>query len=142
YRAEMAELRKLIDAGRLQAGFGDQRFVEDAQVRAAFREALMEETRRAAAGEGGREAAEFAQRVMPLLQRADAAERQLQKLYEDLEARARIRSDELRNLIEVETANLLQYAERLDELDAEARVVVGEVAMRNFALVRDRLKDI
>lgn len=142
YRAEMAELRKLIDAGRLQAGFGDQRFVEDAQVRAAFREALMEETRRAAAGEGGRDAAEFAQRVLPLLQRADAAERQIQRLYDELEAQARLRSDELRSLIESETANLMQYAERLEELDAEARIVVGEVAMRNFALVRDRLKDI
>lgn len=142
YRAEMAELRKLIDAGRLQVGFGDQRFVEDEQVRAAFREALAEEARRAAAGEGGRKAAEFAQRVLPLLQRADASEQQIRKIYDELEARALRRADELRHLIEIESANARLYEQRLAELDSQARGVVGEVAMRNFGIVRDRLKDI
>lgn len=142
FRAEMGELRKMIDAGRLQVGFGDQRFVEDGQVRAAYRAALDEELRRAAAGEGGRKAAAYATRARDLLARADASEKKLQGLYEELEDRARDRSQELRELVEIETANARHYASRLEALDSEARVVVGEVAMRNFELVRDRLKNI
>ena len=34
------------------------------------------------------------------------------------------------------------YTVRLDQLDGQARTVVGEVAMRNFGLVRDRLRNI
>ena len=34
------------------------------------------------------------------------------------------------------------YGVRLDELDQTARVVVGEVVMRNFGFVRDRLKNV
>ena len=41
-----------------------------------------------------------------------------------------------------ETANIVSYGVKLDELDQQARLVVGEVAMRNFGLVRDRLKNI
>lgn len=142
YRAEMAELRKMIDAGRLQVGFGDQRFVDDAHVRAAFRAVLMEELRRAEAGEAGRKAAAYSAKVRGILGQADMAEQKIQAMYEDLETRARVRSEELRRLVETETANLRLYAEQLDALDSEGRGTVGEVAMRNFGLVRDNLKNI
>lgn len=142
FRSEMAELRKRIEAGRLQVGFGDQRFVEDAQVRAAFRKVLDEEVRRAMAGEAGRKSVAFAGRVRELLSRADVNEKKLQELYDELENRAHRRSEELHELVEIESANARHYAERLEALDSEARVVVGEVAMRNFELVRERLKNI
>lgn len=142
YRAHMGELRKMIDAGRLQVGFGDQRFVEDAEVRAAFRGVLAEELRRAALGEAGRKAVAYAERARGLLAQADATEAKLQAMYDELETKARDRSRELHELVEVESANARLYAERLEALDSEARVVVGEVAMRNFGLVRDRLKEI
>ena len=34
------------------------------------------------------------------------------------------------------------YAQNLDGLDQQARLLVGEIAMKNFGLVRDRLKSI
>ena len=37
---------------------------------------------------------------------------------------------------------MVGYTVRLDELDDQARLVVGEVAMRNLGFVRDRLKNI
>ncbi|MEZ4296568.1 MAG: tetratricopeptide repeat protein [Polyangiaceae bacterium] len=40
YRQQMEALRKMVAAGKLQVGFGDQRFVEDSEARKAYREAL------------------------------------------------------------------------------------------------------
>ena len=37
---------------------------------------------------------------------------------------------------------MVGYTIQLDKLDGEARKVVGEVAMRNFGFVRDRLRNI
>ena len=51
YRRQMEELRKLVNAGRVQVGFGDQRFIEDDQVRKAYREAVNKEAELAAAGQ-------------------------------------------------------------------------------------------
>ena len=34
YRDQISQLRRGVEAGKVQVGFGDQRFVEDAQVRA------------------------------------------------------------------------------------------------------------
>ncbi len=39
-------------------------------------------------------------------------------------------------------AKLAEYSRTLEGLDSEGRLVVGQVAMRNFQLVRDRLKNI
>jgi hypothetical protein len=58
------------------------------------------------------------------------------------ENKARAGAEEMRQLVERESANIETYANRLDSLDQEARLLVGEVAMRNFARVRDRLKSI
>jgi len=38
-------MRKLVEAGRVQVGFGDQRFIEDAEARVAFRRAMSAEAR-------------------------------------------------------------------------------------------------
>jgi hypothetical protein len=39
-------------------------------------------------------------------------------------------------------AKLGEFTRTLEGLDSEGRLVVGQVAMRNFQLVRDRLKNI
>ncbi len=45
-------------------------------------------------------------------------------------------------MVQRETAAVVGYTIQLDKLDGEARKVVGEVAMRNFGFVRDRLRSI
>jgi tetratricopeptide (TPR) repeat protein len=142
YKKEMAELRKIIEVSRVQVGFGDQRYVEDAETRVAFRRVLSDETRLAAGGAGGRGAVGYAQRIAPILQQADAADARLEASFADLESRVVKRANELKATLDAEVAKLGEYGKTLEGLDSEGRLVVGQVAMRNFQLVRDRLKNI
>jgi hypothetical protein len=142
YKGQITQLRKLIDVSRMQVGFGDQRFVEDADARTAFRRVIAEETRLAAAGAGGHDAIGYAQRITPVLQEAEAADARLEAALADVEARVNKRADELRATLEVELGKLGEYTRTLEGLDSEGRLVVGQVAMRNFQLVRDRLRNI
>jgi hypothetical protein len=59
-----------------------------------------------------------------------------------MERTAASKAEVLRRKIADEVAALESHSVRLDQLDQEARLVVGEVAMRNFARVRDRVKGI
>ncbi|HMJ52810.1 MAG TPA: tetratricopeptide repeat protein [Polyangiaceae bacterium] len=142
YKGQITELRKLIDVSRMQVGFGDQRFAEDADARAAFRRLVAEETRLAAAGQGGRDATGYAQRITPVLQEAEAADSRLDAALADIEARVNKRAAELRATLDSEVGKLAEYTRTLEGLDSEGRLVVGQVAMRNFQLVRDRLRNI
>ena len=142
YRQQMESLRKMVAAGKLQVGFGDQRFVEDTEVRKAYREALGREVDLAAAGAGGPALAEFAKKSLPLMKQAADADAKLESAYADLEREVQKRAQELADIVTRETRNIVNYSVRLDGLDKEARGVVGEVAKRNFGLVRDRLKNI
>jgi tetratricopeptide (TPR) repeat protein len=142
YKQELEALRKQISSGRVQAGFGDQRFVEDDQVRAAYREALAKEVQLASQGQGGSSLQAYANRVQPLLGQADQAEDAVSKVRADLDAEVNRRTQGLADEVAKEKQNIAGYTVRLDELDQQARTVVGEVAMRNFGFVRDRLKNL
>jgi hypothetical protein len=142
YRQQADVLRKQVSAGRVQVGFGDQRFIEDAQTRKAHRDALMREVELAAAGAGGADLAAYAQRITPLLRSGDAADARVEAALREIEGEVAQKSSGLRQIVSRETASVVHYSVQLDALDREARLVVGEVAMRNFGLVRDRLKNI
>lgn len=142
YRAQMDALRKMVSAGRIQVGFGDQRFVEDDQVRRAYAEALTREAQLAAQGAGGAKLQGYAQRVVPLLATAADSDAKVEAAMAELERQISKKTQEFRETVNRETTNMVGYQVRLDELDSQARTVVGEVAMRNFGLVRDRLKSI
>ncbi|AKT43219.1 tetratricopeptide repeat protein [Chondromyces crocatus] len=142
FRHQIEELRKMIGAGRVQVGFGDQRFVEDVQVRQAYREALGREVTLALQGGGGPELAAYARRLHPLLRTAEGMESFLERTMQELEGEVERRSFQLQRAVAQETANVVNYSLQLEALDQEARLVVGEVAMRNFGQVRDRLKNI
>lgn len=142
YRQQMDSLRKMVTAGKLQVGFGDQRFVEDAEVRKAYREALGKEVDLAAAGAGGQQLAAFAKKTLVLMKQASEADAKLETAFADLEREVQKRAQDLQDIVTRETRNMVNYSVRLESLDKEARGVVGEVAKRNFGLVRDRLKNI
>ena len=138
----MEALRKMVAAGKVQVGFGDQRFVEDAEVRKAYKEALGNEVRLAAAGMGGGRLQAYANRLVPILSRADEAEAKIDAAMAELEREVAQKTQEARDTVQRETTAIVGYTIQLDKLDAEARLVVGEVAMRNFGYVRDRLRNI
>ena len=142
YRQRIDEYQQAVEMGRVQIGFGDQRYVDDEKYRIAFAELVAREARLVAAGADGEKAQDYARRIQPVLERLSRAEAALSPAREQLEAQTLQRAGELRAKVADEVANLETYAVRLDELDQEARLLVGEVAMRNFGAVRDRLQSI
>src|SRR5204863_5801604 len=84
YRKQMDALRKMVSAGKVQVGFGDQRYVEDDQVRKAYREALSREVALAASGAGGSSLQAYAAKISPVLRSADDADTRLEAALADL----------------------------------------------------------
>ncbi|MEZ4296569.1 MAG: hypothetical protein R3B70_16470 [Polyangiaceae bacterium] len=76
------------------------------------------------------------------MKQAAETDQKLEAAYADLEREVQKRAQDLTDIVTRETRNLVNYTVRLEALDKEARGVVGEVAKRNFGLVRDRLKNI
>lgn len=142
YHERLQAYRESIEMGRVQIGFGDQRYVEDDDVRTRFRELLAREVQLAASGQGDSDTTEYARGIDSVLAKADAVDGRLNGTRRDLEDKVRAGSDEIQKQVDAEAENLRVYTGHLDELDQNARVLVGEVAMKNFALVRDRLKSI
>jgi chromosome segregation ATPase len=142
YRETIIELRRYIEIGRAQIGIGDARYQADAQTRSMFRDLIEREVQLAAAGQAGGNAQKYAQRVQSVLQQARTMEDQLIAAFNALEAQVEKRIGELRAKIETERGNLVKYQAQLDALDTEARDLVGQVARRNFGIVRDKLKGI
>jgi tetratricopeptide (TPR) repeat protein len=142
YRRQIDEYREAIVLGRAQSGFGDQRFVEDDEVRRTFRELLTRELQLLAAGQGGESARAFAREVAPLVSRLEASESKLEGQLRAYEQETRNLAADMGRKVSSEVAALETYARGLDALDQESRVLIGEVALKNFARVRDRLKSV
>jgi tetratricopeptide (TPR) repeat protein len=142
YERRIEQYRDAIETGRAQSGFGDQRYVDDDQVRRRFREVFAREVALAAAGQDGGDAAEYARSIQTILARADAIEIRLDGTRADLEKSALAKAEVLKRQINEEVASIETRAASLDQVDQEARLVVGQVAMKAFAAVRDRLKGI
>jgi len=142
YRIQIAELRRMTEGGKVQVGFGDRRFVEDAETRKAYRDALWQEMESSARGEGGAELASYAKRAQPMLQQGDDTDGRIDRALADLDRLIATRAGELRTVVQQETANIVEYSLALEQLDQEARLVVGSVAMRNFKNVGERFRNI
>ncbi len=142
YRKRIQGYREAIERGRVQIGFGDRRYVDDKRVRDSFERAFKEELQLAATGVAGDDAAEYAQEALKLVARGDKVRADLSKLSRAHLAEVQERADELANIVRTEESNIEAYADRIDALDQHARLLVGEVAKRNFALVRERLRGI
>jgi tetratricopeptide (TPR) repeat protein len=142
YHKKIEEFRSAIDVGKAQIGFGDQRYVDDQDVRKRFRELLTREVALLAAGQDSSDAASYAKSIQPLLSRADNDDAALDVQRAKYEQQAIEQANGLRDKISQEIALIEGYAQNLDGLDQQARLLVGEIAMKNFGLVRDRLKSI
>ena len=142
YREMASQFRRSVEAGKIQVGFGDKRFVEDEQVRKQFAQLLWQEVQLAQGGAGGAALATYARKLAPVLTKADATDRRVEAAINRLKGTVKSKVSQLRAVVRRETQNIVGYSLRLEKLDQEARHVVGGVAMRNFGRVRDRLKNI
>ncbi len=136
------ELRRMIELGRAQVGLGDARFQHDADARDQFRKLVEREVELASQGQAGADTQRYAARVQPLVREARGYEEQLVTIFKQLETQVEQRTAELREKIETERRNIEGYEQRLSALDSEARELVGQVAARNFGIVRDKLRTI
>jgi tetratricopeptide (TPR) repeat protein len=142
YRDESTELRRQLEMGRAQIGLGDARYQSDANGRDGFRDALEREVQLAGQGMAGGGAQSYAGQARGLLEQARQYEQQLVATVNQIEAQVADRSSQIQHKLDTERANVASYQTQLDGMDAEARDLVGHVAERNFALVRDRLRGI
>jgi tetratricopeptide (TPR) repeat protein len=142
YRKKIDEFRNAIEVGKAQIGFGDQRYLDDQDLRQQFRELFAREVALAASGQDSSDAAAYAKSIQPLLSRADNDEAALDAQRVKWENQSVEQANALRDKIAQEIALIEGYAQNLDGLDQQARLLVGEIAMKNFGLVRDRLKSI
>ncbi len=142
HRQRIRDYQDAVETARVQVGFGDQRYVEDKQVRRQFRDLFLREVQLVSAGQDNGDAAQFARDIGPLLAKAGRAEAQLEAIEQKFEQAAQEGAGGLRARIAEEASLLSGYAASLHELDREARTVVGQSAMQNFILVRDRLRDV
>ncbi len=128
--------------GKSQIGFGDQRYIDDQDVRKRFRDVFAREVALAESGQDSSDAAAYARWIQPLLGRADNDDAALDAERVKWEGQALEQANALRDKISQELGLIEGYAQNLDGLDQQARLLVGEIAMKNFSLVRDRLKSI
>jgi tetratricopeptide (TPR) repeat protein len=142
YREIISLTRRQIDAGKVQVGYGDSRFVEEEEVRRAYRDKLQQELSLVSGGAAGAGAQGYASRVQPVLAQADTSEQKLLGMRADLAAEVAKKATEVQAIIDTEANRIVGYEQRLGVLDQEARLVVGQVAMRNFGLVRDKLRNV
>jgi len=142
YNKRIEEYHDAIDNGRAMIGFGDQRYVDDDNTRKQFRETFGREVALVASGQDAGDAVSYAKGIQSLMGRLDIDEQHLEATRGKLEKQALEQAQALRQKIAAEVASLEVYAQNLDSLDQQARLLVGEIAMKNFALVRDRVKNI
>ena len=142
YRDQVAELRRLLELGRAQIGFGDARYEADEEGRNKFRALVEREVQLASGGAAGGGAQRFAQRVGPSLSQAGTMEDQLIAALNVLKSQVDERTAGLRQKISQEQAKLAGYQATLDTYDSQAKDLVGQVARRNFTLVREKLNGI
>jgi hypothetical protein len=91
-------------------------------------------------GKGGAQAQRYAERVKPSLQQARQVEDRLITAFNALEAEVEKRVLGLRQQVDAERVKINTYNAQLALLDDEAKALVGQVARRNFGIVRDRLR--
>jgi tetratricopeptide (TPR) repeat protein len=139
---EMVELRRQIDIGRAQIGLGDALYQSDAQGRVDFRTALEREVELAAQGQGGSSAQKYARKVQRALEESRAVEDRLVQQFALLEQQVAARLGEVQAKVEAERLKIDGYNVQLGALDREAQDLVGQVAKRNFLVVRDRIRGI
>jgi hypothetical protein len=141
YRQRIRQYQEAVETGRVQIGLGDSRYADDADLRARFKVLLTQEVD-AVAATGKGDAAQYGKSATLILAQAAKVEAGLAATLSALETEALESAKAIQNEVAKETALVDIGAQRLDELDQLARLVVGQSAMANFVEVRERLKSI
>lgn len=138
HRAEVQEIRNLIDTGAIQVGIGDERDRRQARLREQYAEVVRRQRDVIARMGGGSELA----RASDLSERIDGVQASIDRFNAEVTRRAEQQSTEIRDQLTTERANLEQYTRELADLHTVAEDVIGHEAYGNFRSVRDRFHDL
>lgn len=142
YRERINSYRDAVDMGRVQNGLGDSQYIDDARVRARFRELITQEMDLVTRGGDSNDAMSFARAAQPVLVRAAEVDGQIESILHKMEADTAAQAQRLQSTVVKESDAIEQNARQLEDLDQQARLLVGVVAMKNFAQVSTRLKGV
>jgi tetratricopeptide (TPR) repeat protein len=142
YRKKIQDQREDLERGRVQVGFGDQSYEQDAKTRARFNTLVDQEFAMALKGDLGEEAQLYAQDAKALLARAGRDQAELESLERGYEHEVADKSRDLLAQVETESRSVEDGSLRLDVLDQHSRELFGEVARRSFMQVREKLSGI
>ncbi len=142
YQGQIKELRDAVERGRLQVGFGGQRYEEDEAAKRRFASVVQRQFTVAASGEAGEDAKEYAARAAGVLARISRDENQLRKYAGAYAREVGERTGELMRQVDEEAKKVEADSKRLDVLDQQARQLFGELAKRSFVAVREKLASI
>lgn len=143
YRQRIRQFQDAVEAGRVQIGLGDSRYIEDAEARQRFAQLLADEVAAVAnAGTASEEARRYANDSREVLAQIATTETQLGQIIAGFDQQSHSGARRMLDEVAKESTLIEVGAQRLDELDQLARLVVGQAAMANFIEVRDRLKSI
>ncbi|HEY8075513.1 MAG TPA: tetratricopeptide repeat protein, partial [Labilithrix sp.] len=139
---DVKELRRQIEIGRAQIGIGDARYQNDAVARVQFRDALEREVQLASSGAAGGSAQKYSGKVRAALEQSRAVEDRLVQQFAQLDQQVAARIGEVQAKVEAERLKINGFNMTLGAYDGEAHDIVGQVAKRNFGIVRDKLRGI
>jgi len=111
-------------------------------MRRLFKTLLGREMDLVGQGMDSSEATALARSAQPVLARAAMVDEEVEAILRGLEAETVKRAEKLHETVFHESESIEQNARQLEDLDQQARLLVGEVAMRNFAQVHSRLKGV
>jgi tetratricopeptide (TPR) repeat protein len=132
YRAQIAELRLLIEIGRIQVGVGDARYERDGRLREEYNRLVAEEHRL-----GGNNS-----RTEPYFQRIASLEARVREHDGEIDRITEERIAEMRVVVEDERQKLAGYRAALTGLEGETEEVVGAVTYASWEEVRARFYDL
>ena len=133
YRAQIEQLERLIEVGRIQVGVGDSRYQRDDRLRDQYR-ALVDQERRLS-GSSGSEAE-------PLFRRLASIEGAIDRHDARIDAVVEERVAEMRRVIGEEQVKLQGYRQAVAGLEGESEEVIGAVTANAFEGVRNRFYDL
>jgi TolA-binding protein len=132
YREEIAQVRILIEAGRLQVGVGDDRYQRHQRLREEHARLVAEERRLG----GG------SPRLDPIFRRLASVETQLDGRDAEIDRIVDERTAAIRAEVDEESGRIEGYRRELTSLETEAEEVVGAVTYMNFRRVQQRFYDL
>jgi len=142
YRDRIVSYRDAVDMGRVQNGLGDAQYIDDMRVRERFRALITQEMDLVTRGGDSSDATAFARAAQPVLVRAAVVDDQIENILHKMEVATAAQAQRLQMTVVKESDAIEQNARQLEDLDQQARLLVGVVAMKNFAQVSSRLKGV